>query len=334
METRQRRLTLEEREEISRGLAAGRSGAAIARAINREASVVNREIARGGGRARYRAQEAAAGALRRGVKRNKIAQNERLRERVHEMLGKRTPPREIATRLRREYAGDETMQASHETIYDYVYCHSKPELRKWLISRLKQQRMRRAKRTRKDKAGRGRLPHYVSIHQRPPEVARRAVPGDWEADLIVSAKTSCALLVAVERTTRYTLIRKVPDKRAATVCGALRKLMLCLPVDLRRTLTYDNGKEMADHVAFATATGMQVYFADPHSPWQRGGVEQTNGLIRDYFPKNTDFSDVSHQAIAKVQATLNTRPRGVLDGATPAEVFLPLMNTGSCAVAA
>lgn len=329
----QKRLSFEEREYISRRLAAGDSGAEIARQLGRHPSVVNREIRRGGGRDAYRALSAQKSALRRGRSCNKVAANPKLEARVIHWLRVRTPPREIAARLRREYPEDPTMNASAETIYDYIYCHSKPELRKWLISKLKNSKVRRGGRSRKTTAASGRLPGYVSISDRPKEVDRRAVPGDWEADLIVSAKSSAALLVAVERTTRFTLIRKVPSKHASVVGAALRKLFRDLPSHLRRTLTYDNGKEMALHAKFTVATNVQVYFADPHSPWQRGAVEQTNGLIREYFPKPTDFNMVSHQAIAKVQGILNSRPRGALDAATPAEVFLPLINTG-CAVAA
>jgi transposase, IS30 family len=329
----QKRLSFDEREHISRSLAAGNSGAEIARQLGRDPSVVNREIRRGGGREAYRALNAQKSALRRGQSSNKVASNPRLEERVIELLRVRTPPREIADRLRREYPEDPTMNASAETIYDYIYCHTKPELRKWLISKLKNSKSKRGGRTRKTVAASGRLPGYVSISERPKDVDLRAVPGDWEADLIVSAKSSAALLVAVERTTRFTLIRKVPSKHASVVGAALRKLFRDLPAHLRRTLTYDNGKEMALHAQFTVATNVRVYFADPHSPWQRGAVEQTNGLIREYFPKPTDFNNVSHQAIANVQAMLNSRPRRVLAAATPAEVFRPLINTG-CAVAA
>jgi transposase, IS30 family len=331
--TEQRRLNSAEREEISRGVAAGESGASIAARLGRDPSVVNREIALHGGRAAYRATVAAGKALKRRRRSNKIETVAELRADVVDLLRRGASPRQIECALRRAHPENPDRRVSHETIYDFIYVHAKGALRKELISLLRRKKPRRSPAPRARSALSGRLPGAIPIADRPEEVEGRRVPGHWEADLIMGAGNRSALLVLVERVSRYVMIIRLKEKDAHSVRLELQRAVSRLPDHLRRTLTYDNGKEMAEHIAFTVATKMPVYFCNPHSPWQRGSVENTNGLIREYFPKGTDFKSAFPSAVRKAEWNLNNRPRVALHGQTPAELFLSYMNTG-CAVSA
>lgn len=334
MSKTQRRIRAEEREAISRGLACGLRGAEIARQLGRDASVINREISRHGGRNGYRAVKANQAGNRRPTRavRNKIADNPELTRAVRSLLETGATPKQIEMALRRKYPESPENRVSHETIYDYIYVHSKGQLRKDLISFLRRKKPRRSPASKARAKLSGQLPGAVKIGDRPAEVALREAPGHWEADLIMGAGNRTAILVITERATRFVMIMPLRNKDAASVCRALIRAFKDVPVHMRKTLTYDNGREMAEHLTFTMASKMQVYFCDPHSPWQRGSVENINGLIREYFPKGTDFSQVTKGQIAKVEWRLNHRPRIVLGGMTPNESFTNLIHS-FCALA-
>lgn len=332
----QRRLTAKERETIFSGVAQGISGLELAATLNRDASVINREIRRNGGRKGYSGVDAQQRACRRPDRaaRNKIADTPALRDEVLALLRTGATPKQIEVALRRRHGDKQCRRVSHETIYDFIYLHSKGALKKELISYLRRKRPKRSPAHRAKGKLSGRLPGAVNIAERPAEVDRREVPGHWEADLVMGAGNRTAILVITERVSRYVMI--VPlgsSKDASSVAKALAKAFKRLPVHLRKTLTYDNGREMAQHAAFTMATKMAVYFCDPHSPWQRGAVEHINGLIREYFPKGIDFNNVTNGQIAKAEWRLNNRPRVVLDGLSPAEVFHAIIQK-DCALAA
>jgi transposase, IS30 family len=321
-----RRLSLEDREEIRAGLQAGASLAAVARRIGRCPSTVSREVNRNGGRRRYRAVAADGAAYRRALRPKpcKLAQNARLRGRVEELLGERWSPQQIAARLRREFPDDPGMQVSHETIYQSLFVQARGALRKELARCLRTGRTRRRVRGRPD--GRGRLRDMVVISERPPEVEDRAVPGHWEGDLLLGAGGQSAIVTLVERQTRYLLLARIgTDKTSPAVCGAIARKILELPEQLTRSLTWDRGREMAGHAQFSVKTGLPVYFCDPHSPWQRGSNENTNGLLRQYFPHGTDLSLHSQDELDRVAAQLNGRPRQTLGWDTPAEKLSELI---------
>ena len=314
------RLSLEDREEIRAGLQAGASFAAIGRAIRRCPSTVSREVARNGGRARYRAVAADGAAFRRGLrpKPAKLAQNRRLRDRVEQLLEQRWSPQQIARRLRREFPDDPAMQVSHETIYQSLFVQARGALRKDLAKCLRTGRTRRRIRGRRDR--RGELHGIVVISERPAEVEDRAVPGHWEGDLLVGAYGRSAIVTLVERQTRYLLLARIgTDKTSPAVCEAIASKILELPDQLTRSLTWDRGREMAGHAQFSVKTGLPVYFCDPHSPWQRGSNENTNGLLRQYFPKGTDLAIHTQAHLDAVARQLNGRPRQTLNWDTPAE---------------
>lgn len=328
--TTYRRLTNREREEISRGLAAGTSLSEIARSLRRAPSTVSREVQRNSGRearSEYRAfsagRRAAMRAASRHVGKSRLAQEERLRCYVLAGLTQEWSPREIQERLKKEYPLDMTMRISHEAIYRYIYVLPRGELRKTLIKALRQEhKYRRKKEHANIQGNRGKIADMLSIEERPKEVADRSVPGHWEGDILVGLHRKTALGTLVERTTRYTLL--VPlgkNKGAAAVRKAYARTFRSLPAELKKTLTYDQGKEMLEHKRFTIDTGITVYFAHPGSPWERGTNENTNGLIRQYFPKGTDFSKVSRYQIKRVQRRLNDRPRAVLDYEKPDEVI-------------
>jgi len=320
------RLSLEDREEIRAGLQAGDSLAAIACRIGRCASTVSREVNRNGGRRRYRAVAADGAAYRRSLrpKPSKLAQNRRLRAQVEELLEERWSPQQIAARLRREFADDPGMQVSHETIYQSLFVQARGALRKDLARCLRTGRTRRRARGRPD--GRGQLRDMVVISERPAEVEDRAVPGHWEGDLLLGAGNRSAIVTLVERHTRYVLLARIgTDKTSPAVCEAIAQKILELPEQLARSLTWDRGREMADHAQFSLKTGLPVYFCDPHSPWQRGSNENTNGLLRQYFPKGTDLSLHSQEKLDRVAAQLNGRPRETLGWDTPAERLTKLI---------
>jgi len=332
-ERRYRRLTNEEREEISRGLARGENGAEIARRLDREPSTVSREVKRNSVTTGYRAYSAGRKALesassRKGGKR-RLAQSPRLRQVVEWLLVLRWSPEQIAQWLKKRYPCDNTMQISHEAIYQYIYVLPRGELKRTLISALRQERgwRRKQRKGSADEESRGKIADMLSIEERPLEVADRTVPGHWEGDLIVGKYKRSALGTLVERTTRTTLLVRLGAKKDATsVRRAYAQRMRKLPKDLAKSLTYDQGKEMSQHRKFTIETGITVYFAHPGSPWERGTNENTNGLIRQFFPKGTDFTKVSAKEISRVESLLNGRPRKSLHWQTPDEAFNSLLR--------
>ncbi len=331
MQTRYGRITNNEREEISRCLATGRTITEIATELGRHRTTIFREVKRNCGKSGYRAFSAnrraqtSAGSRRRG--RTRLEKNERLRTYVLQGLSLQWSPRAISERLKVEYPLDMEMRLSHEAIYQYIYVLPRGELKRTLIQALRQEHAYRHKqKTSKPTETRGKLADMLSIEERPTEVEDRTVPGHWEGDLILGKNKQSALGTLVERTTRYTLLVPLGDKKdASTVREAFPKALCSLPIELRKSLTYDQGKEMSEHQRFTIDTGIKVFFAHPSSPWERGTNENTNGLIRQYFPKGTDFTDVSESEIERVQLLLNDRPRAVLKYLKPDEVFNDLV---------
>ena len=328
------RLSGPEREEISRQLAAGASGRAMAQHLRRAPSTISRELRRTGRlrlcyrRHQYRALPAHRLAVRVGRRRRrprKLAANTPLRAYVVARLAQRWSPEQIATRLPVEYPDDATMRISHEAIYTYVYVLPRGELRRELLRALRQRhKRRRAHRHGRVHDHRGQLPDMISIEERPAEVTDRTIPGHWEGDLLMGRRSASALGTLVERTTRTTLLVPLRTKDATSVRRAFAREMRTLPQQMRRSLTYDRGKEMAEHRLFTATTGIKVYFAHPQSPWERGTNENTNGLLRQFFPKRTDFSTLSRREIKHVQDLMNGRPRKVLNWRTPSEAFYHL----------
>jgi len=313
-------LTISEREEISRGLAEGASLRRIAGRLHRAPSSISREVARHGGRHRYRAARAEQRAWDRArrPKPCKLAAVPRLGELVAGKLGDDWSPEQISGWLARTYPGEQDLQVSTETIYRSLFVQARGVLRKELTAHLRTRRtMRRSGQATRSGQGRGGIVDAVSIRERPAEAADRAVPGHWEGDLLAgSANTHIVTLV--ERQSRYVLLVKVDGKDTTTVVDALASQVQTLPVQLRATLTWDRGMELADHRRFTVATDVAVYFCDPRSPWQRGTNENTNGLLRQYFPRQTDLSVHSQADLDAVAARLNTRPRKTLQYQTPA----------------
>lgn len=317
----ERALSLFEREEISRGIAADESIRTIAGRLCRSPSTVSREISRNGGRRRYRATEAEKRALKqvRRPKLCKLAVNPWLRAIVAEKLSQEWAPRQIAGWLKRTYPNDETRQVSHETIYKSLFVQARGLLKKELMQYLRSQRtMRHGRYKPKDKDGRGQIADAVSIRERPAEAKDRAVPGHWEGDLIVGSNNS-HIATLVERHSRYVMLVRVRNKDTKTVIDALIRQARKLPKELAKSLTWDRGHELADHKRFSLATDIQVYFCDPSSPWQRGSNENTNGLLRQYFPKGMDLSGIHQNRLNAVARRLNGRPRETLGFETPAE---------------
>jgi len=316
------RLSLAEREEISRGLLAGESCRTIATRLGRSPSTVARELAWPGGRNSYRAWRADERARRRArrPKRSKLAASPRLRREVQRLLRLRWSPQQIAARLVIDYPGDPEMRVSHETIYQSLYVQGRGALRKELSRCLRTGRAQRRPRGRSN--GSGQLLDMVLISERPAEVEDRAVPGHWEGDLIIGRASKSAIGTLVERQSRFVMLVDLSAGRLAEqVKEALALKIRDLPDQLRRSLTWDRGKEMAEHVRFTIDTGVQVYFCDPRSPWQRATSENTNGLLRQYFPKGTDLSGYGHAQLEEVAAELNGRPRQTLGWLTPSEAF-------------
>lgn len=316
------RLSLPEREEISRGLAAKDSCRQIARRLGRAPSTISREVVASGIRGPYRAWRADAQAERRATrpKTAKLVTVPRLRAEVERGLHQLWSPQQIAARLIKDFPDDLEMRVSHETIYQSLFVQGRGALRKELTHSLRRGRAHRRPLQRLSKPG--QLRDMVLISDRPAEVADRAVPGHWEGDLILGAHAQSAIGTLVERQTRFVMLVPLLDGRLAEdVKKALMKAIRKLPAHLRRSLTWDRGKEMAAHVPFTVATGVQVYFCDPHSPWQRGTNENTNGLLRQYFPTHTDFSHFTQRQLNTIAAQLNGRPRQTLGWQTPAEAF-------------
>jgi IS30 family transposase len=320
-------LSLVEREEIALAVQRGESAAAIAGRLGRATSTVTRELARNGGRRGYRAARADARALEqaRRPKPAKLASCPRLRAEVERRLRERWSPQQIAARLRVDFPHDREMRVSHETIYQSLYVQSRGALRRELASQLRLGRSRR--RSRGVRPG-GGLREIVTIAERPPEVDDRAVPGHWEGDLILGKAGRSAIATLVERQTRFAMLVRVPHGRnAESVRVALTESIHRLPEALRRTLTWDQGKEMAEHARFSIDSNVQVYFCDPASPWQRGTSENTNGLLRQYFPKGDDLARYRQADLDRVADELNGRPRQTLNWMKPSEAFDQLIAT-------
>jgi len=316
-------LKLSEREEISRGVMAGRSMRTVARALGRAPSTVSREIRRNGGWRAYRASEADASAWQRAArpKRCKLAQNRALARLVAEKLRLQWSPYQVAGWLKRTYPQDETRQVSHETIYRTLFIQARGALKKELLEHLRRTRvMRRSRHHTQKTADHGRITDTVSIRERPAEAEDRAVPGHWEGDLLFGSHNS-QIATLVERKTRYLMLTRVASKDTETVIDALIEQAQKLPRELYKSLTWDRGKEMADHRRFSLATDVKVYFCDPQQPWQRGSNENTNGLLRQYFPKGMDLSDIHQNKLNAIARRLNERPRKTLGFETPAERF-------------
>lgn len=322
------RLTDKERESIMIGLAEGLESKEIALSINRSPSTVSRELASGSGE--YSAGKAGKAAFLRAASRkagkSKLSGNERLRNAVIRLLKAKWSPEQVSAKLREEYPQDMTMRISDEAIYDYVYLLPRGELKRTLIKALRQERKhRRTHRGVKDET-RGKIAEMLSIEERPAAVLDRIVPGHWEGDLVVGRRNQSAVGTLVERTTRHLILVPLKSRDAASVRKAFAKAVRTLPKELKLTLTYDQGKEMAEHKKFTIDTGVKVYFAHPHSPWERGTNENTNGLLRQYFPKGTDFKKITTKELRAAQRSLNGRPRKSLNFKTPQEAFQELMR--------
>ena len=316
-------LSLSEREEISRGIVSQLSIRTIAIQLGRSASTVSREINRNGGLRRYRASQAEQAAWDRAYrpKTYKLATNPKLIPIIEKKLRIHWSPEQIAGWLKMTYSHDESFQVSHETIYRSLFIQARGLLKKELQQFLRSKRtIRRSKHSSLKNDGLGQITNMVSIRERPASVEDRAVPGHWEGDLIVGSNNSY-IATLVERHTRYVMLAKVKTKQSEVVINALIKQSKKLPAELYKSLTWDRGSEMADHQRFTLATDIQVYFCDPQSPWQRGSNENTNRLLRQYFPKGTDLSVHSQAKLNAVARQLNERPRKTLDFHTPAERF-------------
>lgn len=329
MNTTYLRLTFAEREEISRGIWAYEKFAAIARRIGRPASAVSREV---WNNTKYRwcyraekAQEKSKENRRKSGRKKKIETNLRLKNYVYEHLRGEWSPEEIANRVKRDYSQDKTMRISHEAIYQHLYCLPRGRLKVELMRGLRQERKMRQPR-KYAHCRRQRIQDIISISERPKEVEGRIVPGHWEGDLIVGKNHASVLGTLVERTTRLALLVPLKNKDAFAVREGMARAFKRVPMQFRKTLTYDRGLEMSQHKLFTAETKIQVYLADPYSPWQRGTNENTNGLIRQYFPKGTDFRTISVSAIREVERRLNSRPRKTLGFDTPAEKFYELLT--------
>jgi transposase, IS30 family len=325
LETSGNRLSLEERVEIRLALDKGLSLRAVAGALGRCPSTISREVRAGGGRADYRPVDAQRRSIERArrPKPTKLASNPALCARVVADLERLWSPQQIAACLKAEFGDDGAMTVSHETIYKSLYVQGRGELRKELARCLRSGRAQRRPRGRVEK--RGKIPDMVMISERPAEVADRAVPGHWEGDLIVGSKSGSAIGTLVERSTRFVMLLHLADQPAETVRLAMTKQILTLPEQLRRSVTWDQGHEMSQHVHFKLETNTAVYFCDPHSPWQRGSNENTNGLLRQYFPKSTDLSVHTPADLDAAAASLNSRPRQTLGWMTPSQKFAELV---------
>ena len=316
-------LTLSEREEISRAVVAGQSIRSIASQLGRAPSTISREIGRNGGQEDYRASQADQAAWDRTLrpKTCKLIENRTLAHIVAAKLQGLWSPEQIAGWLKQTYPSDESYQVSHETIYRSLYIQARGALKKELLEHLRRTRvMRRSRHHTQKTDDHGRIKDTVSISERPASVEDRAVPGHWEGDLLCGSGSS-QIATLVERQTRYVMLVKIPSKDTEIVINALIKHAHKLPQELYKSLTWDRGSELTDHKRFTLATDIKVYFCDPQNPWQRGTNENTNGLLRQYFPKGTDLSVHSQSKLNAVARQLNERPRKTLNFETPAERF-------------
>jgi len=318
------RLSLVEREEISRYLVLDYSYRQIARALNRSASTITREIRYcEKTRSEYRAvlaHKRSKQSVQKRQRQRKLDKNEDLLFFVRKHLQLRWSPEQIAKRLKFLYPNDMQMRVSHETIYAYIYVHPRGMLKRRLVKQLRRKHINRRTHS-KDRQKSCPIQDYISIEDRPAEVQNRTIAGHWEGDLIMGSMNKSAIGTLVERTTRLTLLVKLQKKDSISVCEAYSKEFNALPEPLKKSLTYDHGCEMAQHKQFTESTKITVYFAHPHSPWERGTSENTNMLVRDFFPKGTDFSKITKYKLKKVQTLLNERPRKVLGWRTPLEAF-------------
>jgi IS30 family transposase len=322
-------LTSADREEISRGLAHEQSLQAISRCVHRAPSTISREVARNGGRAAYRAAPADRRAWQQAQrpKRCRLRQHGRLRQAVAAKLARQWSPQQIAGWLRQTFPSDPAMQVSHETIYRSLFVQSRGVLKRALLQHLRRPQRRRHARAASTQP-RSRILDAVSIRDRPAEVADRAVPGHWEGDLLMGACQS-SIVTLVERQSRFVLLIRLPNKASATVVAALARGVRRVPHGLMKSLTWDRGTELAAHRAFTVATDVAVYFCDPHSPWQRGSNENTNGLLRQYLPHGTDLATVTQRQLDAIALRLNTRPRLTLGFQTPADTLAQIVaSTG------
>ena len=313
-------LTLPEREDISRGIACGSSIRKIAQHLDRAASTVSREVGRHGGRSEYRANEADDQAWKSALRPKpcRLALHEQLQEIVASKLLLDWSPEQVSGWLKTQYPNDESLRVSHETIYRSLFIQARGVLKKELLGHLRsKRRIRRSQHAQIYKDSRGQIVEAISIRERPAEVEDRAVPGHWEGDLL-SGSGNSHIVTLVERHSRFTTLIKVPSKDTAVVVAALTRHARKLPAALRRSWTWDRGLEMAQHQTFTMATDVKVYFCDPQSPWQRGSNENTNGLLRQYFPRRTDLSGFTQADLDKVALRLNQRPRKTLGFQTPA----------------
>jgi IS30 family transposase len=330
METGYRQLTADDRNTIQRGLNEGLSCRQIAQRLGRCPSTVTREMARSQPTATYDAVSAGRGTHRRRRRgRRKLVAGSVLLQTVVTDLKAGWSPEQIAGRLKHMHPDEPNLLVSHETIYRYIYAQPRGELRKTLIAALRQSHKTRLPRTR-GRDRRGRLRDMVSIHERPVEALGRAIVGHWEGDLIKGAGNASAVGTLVERKSRYVLLAQVDGAGAEAVLDGFTRRMRTVPPAVRKTLTYDQGKEMARHQELAQRLNIRVYFADPHSPWQRPSNENTNGLLRQYLPKGTDLSGLSQRYLTQIATALNTRPRKCLGFLTPEEVMsqeIRLLNT-------
>ena len=313
-------LRFEEREEISRGIAVGRSLRQIARSLGRAPSTMSREVRRNGGSQAYRANRADKRAWEQALRPKpcRLALNRKLRWRVAQKLVLQWSPEQISGWLKREFSTDQDMQISHEAIYRSLFVQTRGVLKKELTAHLRTRRQMRLPKSHNAKSGRGHILDMVSIRERPAEADDRAVPGHWEGDLLTGANDT-HIATLVERHSRFTMLVKLARKDTTSVVAALAKHVRKLPEELRRSLTWDQGKEMHAHKRFTIATNLQVYFCDPRSPWQRGSNENTNGLLRQYFPRGTDLSRISQAHLNAIAMRLNQRPRKTLGFETPAD---------------
>lgn len=319
-----RQLSLADREEILRGLLAGEAFREMATRLGRAPSTISREVGKNGGRRCYRVSRAEDAAVRhaRRPKPYKLVENQTLRREVERRLSLRWSPQQISARLVRDYPDDQEMRVSHETIYRSLFVQARGALRKELAACLRTGRTQRCSHKRTEHSGTGRLREMVMISERPPEAADRAIPGHWEGDLLMGKGGRSAIGTLVERSSRYVMLVHLPNGRTAeAVRLALTRQVHGMPAELRRTLTWDQGKEMAEHAKFSVATNVSVFFCDPHSPWQRGSNENSNGLLRQYFPKTRDLTDITRAELRAVARELNARPRQALNWMKPCEVF-------------
>jgi IS30 family transposase len=321
-------LSFSEREEISRGIAAGEAFRVIARRLSRAVSTVSQEVTRHGGRGQYRATEAdsAAWESARRPKPCVLSRNRALQRIVAVKLKQDWSPQQIAGWLKEQYPGDSEMWVSHETIYRSLFVQARGALKKELIGHLRSRRRIRRPRHAIDGRTKERIAGAVSIRERPAEVEDRAVPGHWEGDLVEGSRGTF-IATLVERQSRFVVLVKLPDKRTEVVVDALIKAVRKLPVALRKSLTWDRGSELSEHARFTVATDVKVFFCDPYSPWQRGSNENTNGLLRQYFPKGKDLSAFTQAQLDVVASKLNTRPRETLQWKTPAYILETSVST-------